>query len=224
MYNRQLDSDMADTQVTQIGKTMDTVRHASEKQTPLFDWYWTEGGGWGGGGAAGGPGGFSPVSLLFQRSDQLENNNHTNTSVNTTLDVFFFTCLKCDATHLSVYGCDSVPGRMWEAFLCVGGVHVHSRLSVSGCSSAHLAAYAAKHKVTCHHLWYKTPRTNEASLQNYKSGIAFRSRHKFFTYLCWKMLQCSNYISLNHFFLFLNPHTVFTSFSFLSLNIGEVRG
>lgn len=43
MYNRQLDSEMADTQVTQIGKTMDTVCHARKKQTPHFGLYRTAG-------------------------------------------------------------------------------------------------------------------------------------------------------------------------------------
>lgn len=36
MYNRQLDSEMADTQVTQKGKTMDTVCHAKLETNTSF--------------------------------------------------------------------------------------------------------------------------------------------------------------------------------------------
>lgn len=74
---------------------------------------------------------YLPFSCFFSRSDQLKQQSNKHLSAQLSKQVGVCTCLKCDATHSSVYGCDSVQVRVerpssgseWP-------VHVHSRLSV----------------------------------------------------------------------------------------------
>lgn len=110
MYNRQLDSEMADTQVTQRGKTMDTAMQVRNKHLRLAVNM-----------TAGDRrvcvdvrealGFFNHVHLLF--SFFFLNIKSTETTNEQMLSLLNFqmswhlNLLKCDATHSSVYGCDS---------------------------------------------------------------------------------------------------------------------